>query len=90
MDHWDVKMAFTQADLEEEIFMYQPQDFEKDGENFVCKLLKSLYGLKQAAKNWADLTSDLFQAANFAQLSCDPCIFIKKEGDAIVVCRSCR
>ena len=74
MDHWDVKMAFTQADLEEEIFMYQPQDFEKDGENFVCKLLKSLYGLKQAAKNWADLTSDLFQAANFAQLSCDPCI----------------
>lgn len=49
-EHWDVKMAFTQAILHENIYMFQPECFEKDGKNFVCKLLKSLYGLKQSAK----------------------------------------
>ena len=46
MEHWDVKMAFTQAYLDEEIFMYEPEGFETKGEKTVCRLLKSLYGLK--------------------------------------------
>ena len=51
MEHWDVKMAFTQAFLEDEIFMYQPEGYEKKGqEKEICKLRKSLYGLKQSAQ----------------------------------------
>ncbi len=47
MEHWDVKMAFTQAELNEELFMYQPELFEEKADQYVCKLKKSLYGLKQ-------------------------------------------
>ena len=47
LKQFDIKTAFLNRNLEEEIFMKQPAGFE-DGSGRVCKLLKSLYGLKQA------------------------------------------
>jgi hypothetical protein len=86
LEHWDIKMAFTQASLEEEIFMYQPEQFEKDPDNFVCLLKKSLYGLKQAAKNWGDLLRDLFRESRFSSFFSDPCVHFLKVGDAWCLC----
>ena len=50
----DIKKAYLNADIEEELFMQQPEGFEKfdkQGNPLICKLRKSLYGLKQSGRN---------------------------------------
>ena len=49
--HMDVKSAFIHGELQEEIYMQQPGCFIENP-SLVCRLKKSLYGLKQALKNW--------------------------------------
>jgi hypothetical protein len=87
MEHWDVRMAFTQAELDEELFMEQPEGFEQGKEEMVCKLRKSLYGLKQSAYNWQRLLKDIMHAQGFYPLKADPCVYVKRSGGgAWVVC----
>jgi hypothetical protein len=53
LEQLDVKTTFFHGDLEEEIYMQQPQGYEVKGkENLVCRLKKILYGLKQAPRQW--------------------------------------
>lgn len=82
MDHWDVRMAFTQAEVEEELFMYQPEGFEIEPDSKVCRLLRSLYGLRQSARNWQVLLGDIFREEKFFPLHADPCVFFLRMGEA--------
>ena len=53
MQHWDVKQAFVNAPLEEEVYMHQIKGFERPGTaGKIFKLVKALYGTKQAAHAW--------------------------------------
>jgi hypothetical protein len=53
LEQLDIKTTFLHGDLEEEIYMQQPKGYEVKGkENLVCRLKKSLYGLKKAQTQW--------------------------------------
>lgn len=73
----DVPQAFTQAELEEDVYMEMPEGFEQPG--MVCHLKKSLYGLKQSPRNWYRLVSTfLVDTLAFQATVSDPCLFWKK------------
>ena len=80
----DVKSAYLHSAIDEEIYLEQPQGFVKRGENeqtLVCKLNKSIYGLKQAAKNWYESLANLLIANGFQRSHNDYCLFVRKEED---------
>ena len=55
----DVKVAFLNGELEEKIYIDQPDGFVANGqEGMVCKLLKSLYDLKQSPNQWHERSND--------------------------------
>ena len=84
----DVKTAFLNGDLEEEIYMTQPEGCEVPGqEDKVCKLRKSLYGLKQAPKQWYEkFDSSLVQNGFVVNLS-DSCVYSKFIGsNCVLIC----
>jgi hypothetical protein len=72
----DVVTAFLYGDLEEEIYMKQPQGFEVPGhENLVCKLQKSIYGLKQAPRQWNFKIDEFLQRFGLKRCIFDPCVY---------------
>lgn len=76
---YDVKTAFLHGNLEEEIFMKQPPGFAVAGmENKVCRLKKSLYGLKQAARSWNQRLNEVLEQAGFRRCESDPCLYRRK------------
>ena len=80
----DFTLAFPQADVETTIYMEVPLGCEVPEGDYVCLLLKNLYGLKQAAKTWFEhlrdtLTLDIKQGGyGFQQSKIDPCIFFRE------------
>src|ERR1044072_7598891 len=52
LERMDVKTAFLQGNLEEQIYMKQPEGFEETEQGLVCQLKRSLYGLKQSPRQW--------------------------------------
>ena len=81
----DVVTAFLHGELDEEIYMKQPDGYVQDGqEHLVCKLEKSLYGLKQAPRCWNKVFTKYMESIGFRQSTADPCVFIRS-GDTLDV-----
>ena len=72
----DVKTAFLNGNLEESIYMVQPEGFVVKGqEQKVCKLLKSIYGLKQASRSWNIRFDETIKTYGFKQNEDEPCVY---------------
>jgi hypothetical protein len=78
LEQLDVKTVFLHGDLEDEIYMDQPEGFIVPGkENFVCKLKKSLYGLKQSPRQQYKKFNSFMIANGFKRSLYDSCVYIK-------------
>ena len=84
----DVKTVFLNGDLEEEIYMVQPEGCVEPGqERKVCKLIKSLYGLKQAPKQRHEKFDQVLINDGFSCLEVDKCVYTKiVENDCVIIC----
>ncbi|GJX07177.1 retrovirus-related pol polyprotein from transposon TNT 1-94 [Tanacetum coccineum] len=82
----DVKTAFLNGNLREEVYVSQPDGFvDPDKPNYVYKLKKALYGLKQAPRTWYDMLSSFLISNDFSKGSVDPTLFIRREGKELLL-----
>jgi len=81
----DVKIAFLNGDLEENVYMDQPMGFSVEGkEHMVCKLKKSIYGFKQASRQWYLKFNDTIVSFGFKENTVDRCIYLKVSGSKVI------
>lgn len=76
---FDVRTAFLYGELKENVYMSQPVGFD-DGSGRICKLVKSLYGLKQASRCWNECFTAFIEDFGFRACESDSCIFIRERG----------
>ena len=86
-DQMDVKTAFLYGDLEQDIFMEQPEGFiDSKHPDHVCKLQKALYGLKQAPRQWhAKIDDFLISQLDFQSSPYDPCFYVRYRDDSMII-----
>ena len=82
----DVTTAFLNGELKEEVYMKQPEGYAIKGkENLVCKLKKSIYGLKQSPRCWNSALDCHLKKMGFKQAAGDPCIYMASEGEMFLI-----
>ena len=84
----DVKNAFLNGSLKEEVYMQQLEGFEHEKHpEYVCRLRKAIYGLKQAPRAWCERFSRLLKQIGFEQSKADYSLYVMHadKGSVIVV-----
>ena len=80
----DVKTAFLNGFLQEELYMMQPEGFiDPNDANKVCKLHRSIYGLVQASRSWNKHFDSVIKAYGFIQTFGEACIYKKVSGSSV-------
>jgi len=82
----DVKTAFLNGELNDEIYMDQPLGFEtKEQERKVCKLKRSIYGLKQASRQWNIKFHQVILKDGFTMMEEDHCVYLKCSNNSFII-----
>ncbi|KAK8662696.1 hypothetical protein V6N13_024587 [Hibiscus sabdariffa] len=80
----DVKTAFLNGKLEEDVYMTQPEGFvTSENAGKVCKLQRSIYGLKQASRSWNLRFNDAIKEFGFIRNEDEPCVYKKFSGSIV-------
>ena len=80
--HLDVKTAFLNGEISEDVYIVQPEGFEIVGqEHMVYKLLKALYGLRQALRAWYAKLNSCLESLGFLRCPYEHAVYTKKEGN---------
>ncbi|GJZ93743.1 putative RNA-directed DNA polymerase [Tanacetum coccineum] len=81
----DVKTAFLNGRLDEDIYMEQPEGYvDPNYPNGVCKLQRAIYGLKQASRQWNKRFDEEIKRFGFIQNRDEPCVYRKASGSDVV------
>ncbi|KAJ8752985.1 hypothetical protein K2173_008720 [Erythroxylum novogranatense] len=81
----DVKTAFLNGNLLEDVYMIQPEGFvHPKNSRKVCKLQRSIYGLKQASRSWNLRFDEVVKEFGFIKNEDEPCVYKKVSGSAIL------
>ncbi|KAL9265744.1 Retrovirus-related Pol polyprotein from transposon RE2-like protein, partial [Drosera capensis] len=84
--HMDVKSAFLNGELEEEVYVTQPEGFEVQGQkHLVYRLSKALYGLRQAPRAWNTQLDKSLKELGFTRCSQEQAVYTRGEGDAALI-----
>ena len=84
--HLDVKTAFLNGELAEDVYVSQPEGFvEKGKEHMVLKLSKALYGLKQAPRAWNIKLDSSLKKLGFRRCVTEPAVYIKGTGQSALM-----
>ena len=87
LHNMDVDVAFLNSDVDEVIYVKQPEGFEKfgpNGETLVCRLNKSVYGLKQAPRNWNQVIDQWLRQNGLEPSTSDPCLYVSHDGNLMI------
>ena len=80
------KTTFLHGDLDEEIYMEQPEGFVQHHKGrLVCKLEKSLYGLKQSPKQWYKKFDSFMVSQGYTRSEYDHCLYFKRLNDIFII-----
>jgi hypothetical protein len=80
----DVKTAFLNGDIDEELYMDQPTGFKEDSK-MVCLLKKGLYGLKQASRAWNEKFNHFLIQYGFTRSDADSCVYFQRDENNITI-----
>ncbi len=76
-EHWDIKAAFINAPIEEDIWISQPDGHKVPGcEDMVCKLDKAIYGCRQSARAWSLFLQEMLRKAGFRPTKKDDAVHV--------------
>lgn len=79
VEQLDVKNTFLHGDMEEDIYMEKHEGFKVKGkEELVCRSKKSMYGLKQALRQWYKKYDSFIDRNGYGKSTIDHCVFMKK------------
>ncbi|GKC31839.1 retrotransposon protein, putative, ty1-copia subclass [Tanacetum coccineum] len=80
----DVKTAFLNGHLSEDVYMVQPKGFvDPKHSNKVCKLQRFIYGLKQTSRSWNKRFNEKIKKIGFTQNPDEPCVYLTASGSNV-------